>query len=110
RPLRMGGERRGRPRDRVRPHRYGEGRRARAAGAAARGGLDDRAGRGILRRLWNALRSRSLRRGARDPVPGGDGSRADLAGGRPLEGGPLMSAVLIVDDSLTVRMDLAQAF
>src|SRR6267142_1883733 len=95
---------------RLSPDRDGPRRRCRPAGNPKGGWLDDRAGRGDVRRVRDAARGcPSGSRRAR-PAPWGNWSRAHVADTFERQGGPMTDTVLILDDSLTVRMDLAEAF
>src|ERR1051326_101909 len=87
-------------------HRDGSRRCRRSPRYPRCGGHDDRAGRGVVRRVRNAAGGDRARRGdARASA------RRNRPGARRDAGGHTMTpAVLVVDDSLTVRMDLAEAF
>src|SRR5581483_7406693 len=85
-------------------HRHGPRRRRRAARRAPRRRHDDRPGRGELRRLRHAARGGRARRRPRSAA-----ARRDRPGARPaVRGAGPMSEILVVDDSLTVRMNLAE--
>src|SRR5581483_8622208 len=85
-------------------HRHGPRRRRRAARRAPRRRHDDRPGRGELRRLRHAARGGRARRRPRSAA-----ARRDRPGARPaVPGAGPMSEILVVDDSLTLRMNLAE--
>src|SRR5690349_14152485 len=90
-------------------HRHGPRRRARPAADACAGRGHIRAGRSELRGVRDAARGGAAGRGGAGAAPGVHG-RAP-GGTRSGHGGaPMTPTVLIVDDSLTVRMDLHEAF
>src|SRR5882672_8705734 len=91
--------------------RHGTRRRRGSARGASRGRIDDRTGRGDFGRVWNAARSSRTWSRFACAAPVRDRSQAGRTGLAIRARCKVMNdTVLIVDDSLTVRMDLANAF
>ena len=91
------------------PDGHGPRRRRRVARDPPGRGVHDRAGRGHIGCLRHAARGHAARRRRAGAAPGGDRPGARSPSNRRARGA-MTPLVLIVDDSLTVRMDLAEAF
>src|SRR6185436_7256413 len=90
--------------------RHGPRRRGRLARPEARRCPHHRARRGLVRRVRHAARSGALERRAAGAAARRHGTGAGPAERAVQEWPAMTDNVLIVDDSLTVRMDLTEAF